>query len=202
MTIDRPQSKTATRFEQVVGRIDDDYFSLVSNLGLQVLHPGQLVTFDRKQGAALYLSAGSYGGGELGGSRQVIICAPGVTFTKQITITGSVEIQNGTFVCAENTPAIVVASGGSLLLSNSSISKGDLIHTAATDRYITVETGGYGSFNGCRFFGNQATVGTIITNEDALNPARAAAVGCVNYTGIVAATRYTNVGYSQDVAAA
>lgn len=202
MTIDRPQNRTATRGEQVVGRIDDDYFSLVSNLGSQVLHPGQLISFDRKRGSALYLSAGTYGGGSLGGERQLIICAAGVKFAKQVTITGSVEIQNALFVCSGNAPAIVVASGGSLLLSNSAIAKSDLVQAAAADRYVTVATGGYGSFNGCRFFGNQATIGTIITNEDAVNTARVAVVGCINYTTIVAGTRYTNVGYIQDVASA
>jgi hypothetical protein len=202
VSIDRPKNREATRYEQSVGRIDDDYFAVVSNLGTEVLNPGQLVKFNRLKGGALYLPAGLYGGAVLGGQQQTIVCAPGVVFSKQVVITGSIEIKNASFACDQNTPAIVVNAGGSLLLANSTVSKGDKLQAAATDRYITVQTGGYGSFNSCRFFGNQATVGTVITNEDAGNPNRVAVSGCLNYTTIVAATRYTNVGSVQDVAVA
>ncbi len=200
MTLDRPQNRDATRPEQRVARIDDDYFDIVKNLGAQIVNPGGLVNFQKKDSSGVFVPAGTYGGAKLSGTKQMLSCAPGVEFTKQVIVTGSVMIRNAFFVCNQNTPAIVVKSGGSILLIDCVVSKGDGQQVAATDRYITIEAGGYGTFSSCGFFGNQATVGTIITNEDAANPNRVAVRACMNHTAIVAATRYTNVGSVQDVA--
>lgn len=200
MTLDRPLNREADREQQRVARIDDDYFALIKNLGQQVVDPGGLVKFDRTSAGGMYLAAGRYAGATLSGTSQRIDCAPGVVFTRQVTVDGSVTIVGANFVCSDNTPAIVVDEGGSLMLIGCRIQKGDGLQVAATDRYITVNTGGYATLSSCVFTGDQATVGTIVTNEDAANPQRVAVRACMNYTGIVAASRYTNVGSIQDIA--
>jgi hypothetical protein len=200
MTISPPVNKLETREQQSNARTDQDYFDIVSRMGSQIIRPGGLVTFKRKNGGALYISAGVFGGARLEGTRQVVSCSPGTEFTKTVIVNGSVLVKGAFFVCEGNTPAIVVEDGGSLTLVDCFISKAEGVQTAASDRYITVETGGFGTFSNCGFFGDQAAVGTVITNEDALNPARVAVVGGMNYTNIVAASRYTNVGYIQDIA--
>lgn len=200
MTLDRPLNKEATREEQRVAKIDDDYFDIVKNIGRQVVSPGGLIKFDRIDGAAIYLPSGVYGGAKLSGTNQRITCAPGVAITRQLIVTGSVIIQGADITCSGNAPAIVVEEGGSLLLVGCYVRKGDGLQVGATDRYITVNSGGFATINGCSFVGAQATVGTIVTNEDAANPQRVAVQACMNYTGIVAATRYTNVGSVQDIA--
>ena len=200
MTIEPSVDKLESQEQQNNAMVDQDYFDIVSRLGSQIISPGGLVTFKRKRGGALYVSAGVFGGARLEGSRQVVSCSPGTEFTKTVIVSGSVLIKGASFACDGNTPAIIVEEGGSLLLVDCFISKGDGLQASASDRYITIEAGGFGTFSNCRFFGDQAAVGTVITNEDALNPARATVVGGMNYTNIVAASRYTNVGYIQDMA--
>mgnify|MGYP003138368417 CR=1 FL=1 len=196
MSVRKSVDPTATREEESNTRIDEDYFRIVRSLGDQLITPSSEVALIKKDLGAAYVPAGSYGGAVVSGTRQSILCAPGAKFTKQVVVRGFAMIKNATLLCEGNTPAIVVEAGGSLLLSGCLVSKGD----APTDRYITVQTGGYATVSNCAFFGDQGATGTVITNEDAGNPQRVAVVGCMNLTTIIAATRYTNVTFVQDVA--
>ena len=61
MTIEPSVDKLESQEQQNNAMVDQDYFDIVSRLGSQIISPGGLVTFKRKRGGALYVSAGSKG---------------------------------------------------------------------------------------------------------------------------------------------
>ena len=88
-------------------------------------------------------------------------------------------------------------NGGRLILRSCHVSKESSTHTAASDTYLQVDTGGYLSVSDCMFHGTQNNTGKLIINDDAANTNRVAVLGSMNLTDI--ASPYTNVGYIQDV---
>jgi len=162
-----------------------------------VVDPGSGVSFNQKDREGIFVPSGDYGGFDVTGSRQILTGSPGTSFKKAITVYGSLILSNAFLECEGNVPAIIVKSGGRLLLSGCHISKADK-KQGATDCYISVETGGFASINNCMFHGTQTDTGNLVRNNDALNPNRAAVVGCVNLSDVVTVP-YFQVAYAQDV---
>lgn len=186
--------------EQLGESAEEAHLRIVRALGTQVVAPSNGFRFQQKSKEGIFVSSGEYRGFGASGTHQTVTCSPGSLFSRQIVVTGSLILNNAILDCHRNTPAIVVKSTGRLLLSGCHISKDANIQTAATDRYVSVETGGYASINNCIFYGDQSATGSIVYNDDAVNIGRVAVTGCVNLTDIlVPAQAFTNVGYVQVV---
>ena len=186
--------------EQLNYSADESYLRIVRSLGTQVVDPGDGFGFSQEDGEGIFVPFDEYGGFSAAGTRQVVTCAPGTVFSKQIVVSGTLVLSNAILNCKGNTPAVVVQDAGRLILSNCYITKSDNEQTAIDHNYITVETGGYASVNGCVFTGNQSAIGNLVRNEDAVNTGRVAVVGSANLTDIVvAAQAYFNVGYAQSI---
>lgn len=177
-------------------RNQEQLFDLVRRLGEEVSNPAQAIVMDKKDHVGLYVPSAEYGGFASAQTRSIISCAPGASFSKQIEITGNAIIFGAFLDCEGNTPAILIKESGRAIIQGCHLTKKNAQQTAATDSYISVETGGYVSVNGCFFHGLQTDTGTIVHNAGA--GANAAVVGCVNLTDIVT-TPYVNVTYTQDV---
>lgn len=170
----------------------------VNRVGYDVIQAGSIIKENKKLDNGVYLLAGDHGGFQVEGSRSAVVAAPGSVVKKQITITGQGIITGVSVVCDGNKPAVVVKSGGRLILKDCHITKVDNLQKVASDSYVLVESGGYATINGCMFHGSQSNIGALVYNDDAINPSRVAVVGAVNLTDVLA-TAYTNVGYAQDI---
>ena len=184
--------------ERANERNAEESFDLVRRLGEEIINPGEGVDIAKKDHVGVYVPSADYGGFVTDETRAFITSAPGTSFTKQIQVKGNVIISGAFLDCENNTPAVLIKSGGRAIIQNCHVTKQDAKQTGATDSYISVETGGYVSVNGCFFHGSQSDTGSIVYNADAGNPGRAAVAGCVNLTDIVT-TPYINVTYTQDV---
>ena len=176
--------------------VNESYSSTIRSLGAQVVAPGSAITFQRKDFGGVYVPSGAYGGFTVGSGKHIINCAPGVRFDKPILIQGTLGLSGAYIEMSDAAAGVTVADGGRLILDKCQVIKADGKHSAATDTYIQIDSGGICSVSGCVFHGAQANIGKIIHNSNALG-STAAVLGSVNLTDI--ASPFQNVGYTQVV---
>ncbi len=165
---------------------------ILNGMATIVVMPEQGLNQTSKLDFGALLLAGNHGGFEAKGSRTSVSASPGAVIRKQIIVSGTAIISNATLICSGNTPAVTIRSGGRLVLKNCHISKGDNLHSSATDAYILMETGSYASVVSSVFYGTQSNTGSLVYNQDAVNTGRGSVIGCVNLTD-VAATPFVNI---------
>ena len=178
-------------------RTEESYNHIVRNLGQTMVSPLSPVTFPRKDLGGVFVASGKYGGFECEEGRQMVIASPGAVFSGQVVVKGTLILSSCIFNMLENNTVITIEPSGRLILNQCHIIKADNKHSAAST-FISIKTGGFASVSNCFFHGLQSDLGSIVNNEDPLNPGRAAVLGCVNLTDIVT-TPYINVAYIQDV---
>jgi len=176
--------------------VSESYNTTVRSIGAQIVEPGSVVTFERKDFGGIYVPSGTYGGFTCESGRHIITCAPGTRFQRPIIIKGNVTLSNAFIEMSESSAGITIESGGCLILDGCHIIKTDNKHAAATDTYIQINDGGKCSLNNSVFYGTQSNTGHILYNYDASNKV-AAVAGCANLTDIV--SPFHHVHYIQVV---
>lgn len=197
MRTDQILNRNETKTERVNDTTRRAVVQIVRALGQGVTTPGERIEMPKDNHSGLFVSFSENAGFTTTETKSVITAAPGTTFTRQIVVSGTLILTGCYLDCFENNAAIVVEDGGRLVLRACHITKKDNVHTAASDTYVQVNTGGYLSVSDCVFHGTQNNTGKLIINDDAANTNRAAVLGSMNLTDI--ASPYTNVGYTQDV---
>lgn len=127
------------------------------------------------------LGSGSRPGFVVEGQRVSITGSPGLICTTQVVIEGSGILRNITFVCNQNTPAILIKANAYCILQGCQIIKDSNISQVG-DSYIEIEQNGYANIVGCMFHGAQ-TAGFVVNNNSPHHH-HVDITGCVNLTNI------------------
>ena len=183
MKTDRIFDRNESRVGTVNRQTDQATVDVVRRLGQQVLSPGSQIKMPQANHSGLYVPFSRNNGFTHADDKSSIVCAPGTTFNRQITITGTVILSHCFIDCFNNEPGIVVKDGGRLILRAAHVTKADNQHAVATDTYIKVESGGYLSVSDSIFYGNQSNTGHIIYNYNVHNTT-VAVLGSANLTDI------------------
>lgn len=176
-----PRNVAGENISRVFQEVQTELENLKKLVGRFVFLRGDQFIERSNQDFGAVIAEGRRPGFALKTDRSVTTGVPGTVVEKQVTIDGSAILRNMTFICEGNTPAIVVAATGNVILDGCHIVKAEGEQSAADDNYVTVEDGGNLNVVGCMFHGAQTT-GYVVYNAS-VHHNHVDVTGCVNRTG-------------------